>query len=326
MYLRALFALPLLTTLAVAAERVDGHGDPLPSGACLRLGTTRLRAAAEVGSAAFAPDEKRAVSVTSRIHYPGEVCIWDVATGKVIRRLESEFQGTPETALFSPDGKLLATGGSTGYLRLYDAASGDCIRKIALEQISALTFSPDGSLLASADYKGFIRLWAVSTGQEARALTGHKGNVTALVYGFGGRNSGVIQVRDLVADKEMRRLVRPDIPTAMRILRRGCTALAFTAESKALLSANAGDPLCLWDLTANKEPRILLANKPRTIMGLAYSPDGRTVATSGFDRDISLCELASGKERYCWPQQPGSRANTVAYSHDSRYLASGATI
>src|SRR5262245_9995243 len=66
---------------------VDRHGDPLPPGATARLGTVRLRHAGEVRGVVFAPDGKAVASVGEG---PAAVRIWDVSTGRELRRLSAE--------------------------------------------------------------------------------------------------------------------------------------------------------------------------------------------------------------------------------------------
>src|SRR5262249_10475664 len=95
---RLTVALALLTPAAPAApppaRHIDACGDPLPPGARARLGTTRLQ-----GQAAVSPDGK--VLALAR---GGRVLLCDVATGRLLRALEGEFQGEP---LFLDGGRLL---------------------------------------------------------------------------------------------------------------------------------------------------------------------------------------------------------------------------
>src|SRR4051812_41521973 len=64
------------------ASRTDLHGDPLPPGALVRLGSSRLRQA-YADDLKFSPDGKRLISCSSRM---GTVSTWDAASGKLLQR------------------------------------------------------------------------------------------------------------------------------------------------------------------------------------------------------------------------------------------------
>ena len=74
---------------------------------------------------------------------------------------------------FSPDGKLLATADTAGYVRLWNPATGQAVGApflaVTNDGVIGVAFSPDGKLLASADGDGTVRLWNPATRQAVGA-------------------------------------------------------------------------------------------------------------------------------------------------------------
>src|SRR5579859_1017491 len=87
--LRAVLTILLVTSfLRPTLRGAEPPDAPLPDGAVARLGTTRLRTGGTVQFLAFSPDGKRLAS-WSAIHFISNDCyIWDVATGRELRRVE----------------------------------------------------------------------------------------------------------------------------------------------------------------------------------------------------------------------------------------------
>src|SRR5262247_3620769 len=98
--------------------------------------------------------------------------VWDVKSGTQLLEFESY-----APAMFSPDGRLIATGGANHFVKLLDAFTGREILSLRGHSgdLRAMTFSPDGKRLASAGEDQTIRVWDVETGAELLALKGHTG-------------------------------------------------------------------------------------------------------------------------------------------------------
>jgi WD40 repeat protein len=85
------------------------------------------------------------------------VCLWDLATGTEVRRLEASPDGTLYSLVVSPDGKLVASGDySDGSIFLWDVSTGKRLHALELggqlgQGIRCLGFSPDGAVLAAGE-------------------------------------------------------------------------------------------------------------------------------------------------------------------------------
>jgi RNA polymerase sigma factor (sigma-70 family) len=149
-----------------AKRRVDLHGDPLPDGAVMRLGTLQRRA---VGAKlAVTADGKSIIAVRGGKY----VSIWDAATGKLRISLQLPVSSVSESVL-SPDGLQVLTGVyvSDDRLQLWDVRSVKLIRTLVMDGVGFIwpvVFSPDGKevvAVGSAGKEHRVHIWDLSTGK-----------------------------------------------------------------------------------------------------------------------------------------------------------------
>ena len=96
-------------------------------------------------------------------HYDGILRLWDINTGEVIHTIDAE--SVVQSIAYSPDGRIIATGGSyeNGLIKLWDIGTGFLLHTLPghTSGVDHLEFSPDGTLLVSGSYDGSIIIWGI---------------------------------------------------------------------------------------------------------------------------------------------------------------------
>lgn len=80
-----------------------------------------------VNSVAFSSDGKQVASGS----IAGTICIWDVATGNRVQKLEGWFSQAVNSVTFSPDGKQIVFGLNNQAIYVWDVATADCTQTLA---------------------------------------------------------------------------------------------------------------------------------------------------------------------------------------------------
>jgi WD40 repeat protein len=192
--------------------------------------------------------------------WPGEVHLWDVASGRLLATLRAE-KATVTCVAFTADGKTLAAGEDGGAVTLWDVSAGKrraTLKGVPGGTVSCLAFTADGKTLASGGLEDKtlhwgrgssdeVKLWDVATLQKRATLRGHTGRINCL---------------------------------------------AFTADGNTLVSGSEGGTLKLWDVTTRQERGTLKGHRG-AVLAAAFLADGRTLASGGADRAVRLWQADS---------------------------------
>ena len=91
--------------------------------------------------------------------------IWDVDTGKEIRKFEKHTDQV-NSAAFSPDGKRIVSASDDKTVRIWNAETGEEIHRFEgySGNVTSAAFSPDGKLIVSADDDFTVRIFDVESG------------------------------------------------------------------------------------------------------------------------------------------------------------------
>jgi serine/threonine protein kinase len=118
----------------------------------------------------------------------GTYLIFETTFGSLIRTLEGH-NGGVYSVVFSPDGRMLASGSGDETIKLWEVGSGSLLRTLEghNDWVTSVVFSPDGRMLASGSGDETIKLWEVGSGSLLRTLKGHNWGVNSVVFSPDGR-------------------------------------------------------------------------------------------------------------------------------------------
>lgn len=262
-------------------------------------------------NAAFSPDGALLVSVTST----GEVLFADFKWRRTLGRYKAH-QDNGRAVAFSPDGRLAVTGAEN--IILWNAVTRQKITTIDYPSIVwSATFSSNGGWLVTTHGDGSIRVWDVVERQRAIGFNEHNGPVRAVTWAPDGRRlASAGEDRSIMiwdVERGRREMLLAGHPTRV-------TGLAFAPGDDTLASVDRNGTIIIWDLAQHRERlRFGYPSKERLDTNcLAFSPGGRTVATSH-----GVYEIATGQQvaDFNIAGLYVSGIYSVAFSTDGRWLA-----
>ncbi len=287
--------------------------DQRPLGEPIDPGASALR------SIAFSPDG-RLVAVGGA---DDTVRLLVVNDGRMLQPLRGHRSSVMAVA-WSPDGRTLASGGADNSVRLWDV-EGNAGRGRTLEghegKVVSVAFSPDGRTLASSDLAGEVRLWNVRTGEplgeplrsgtdEIWSVSFSPDGRTLASSGFG--NPGTVHLWDVGTGRAIGQPLRGHSESVI--------ALAHAPDGT-LASSSYDGTVRLWgaERTSLGEP---IGEHEDRVTTVSASPDGRTVASGGFDQLVRLWNLDAGRAAGELGEGRVDSLESVRYDPDGSTLAS----
>jgi len=208
--------------------------------------------------------------------------IWDTTTGTLLHTVATDRKALSLIA-FAPDGKTLATAGSSG-VRFWDIATGRERSRCQGEgsDAAAVAFAPDARTLATAEhYSGTVHTWDVATGKRKPGPSGHTSVPREMAFSADGRRlasagamDGTVYVWDLATTE-----------SAFRIQRRPewVTNVAYSRDSRWLYSAWADGRLWISDAATGSREHVITLEDPdradtyQSAVSMHLSADGKTM-------------------------------------------------
>ena len=326
--LRAIVVVLAAAALVAAGLTVFATGQQRKAQAQERNATARELASASVANLEVDPERSillaiEAIDVTraadGTVLPEAEEALHRAVIASRLVLTQADLGGTID---WSPEGVFVTEGPeNTGTIDLRDDTTGESVRSwIGHENsdVNDVQFSPDGSLLATAGDDGLLKVWDPETGEEIARVSGTTGAV-GQSFDADGRlvaaawpEDDVVRVAEAVTGRVVRTFHGLDAFVFD-------TALSPDGSQVAVASAYT-DIASVFDVRTGD----LVLELPRqvSVNSVAWSPDGRWIATGAVDSSVRVWDAATGTLEERLLGHTGV-VSTVDWSPDSRRIVSG---
>jgi RNA polymerase sigma factor (sigma-70 family) len=279
-----------------------------------------------VSSLRFSPDGRHLIMGAHKAWLggsPSSTLLWDLSTGQRLWSVGGEENDNSSVSpiAFTPDGQALITHDSKGELVLRAAATGKRLGALSPPVRNyPVTASADNSRVAAVGADdGTTHIWELPSGKKLQRLSPGAAAIRALAFSEDGTllasygvGEKLIRIWDVAAAKETAQISIGGETIQQLGFALGQTALVYVQWPERLVRVvdlRSGQPVCKT------------AGHRGQVQAVAYSPDGKTLASGGTDDTIRFWEPLTGTE----VRQANARqlyVCSLAFSPDGKRVAS----
>ncbi|MGC2300239.1 MAG: TIR domain-containing protein [Acidobacteriaceae bacterium] len=273
---------------------------------------------------AFSPDGRLLASAGEF----GDIELWDVATGAPNGPPLSGHEKQVSSLAYAPNGKMLVSGSMDGTMIFWDMVSRNALGpplQVFRSPVWSLACSPDSSKLAAAGDAALV-FWDLATRKQlGPPITSQKDRIWALAFSPDGSllasagNSLVVSIWK--NDRQgglVRTLGSPVRGDDWELMPAG---VSFHPNGTLLAMSTPGHSVTLWNVRSGRPLPPLLYGHTEAVSSVAFSGDGKVLASGGADGQIRLWDVDSHE----WIGTLGTESNAVhgiAFSPREGILAS----
>ena len=287
----------------------------------------------------FSHDGQKLLSTS----YDKTARLWDVGTGKQLRRYYGHNWWVWDAA-FSADDSRIVTAGQDGIAIVWQTETGEQSPPFTGHEgpVYTVAFSPDGASVVSGGYDRRVLIWkpgdvqpyrydnlaskeSIDPGAKYRALDGHTSVVRSVSYSHDGKlilsggQDHTVKVWDAESGKALKTFRGHDEMVS---------ACAFSMDDKAILSASHDTHVKKWSIVDYEEIRVLrgrlLEGHEDAVLAASFSPDGTRIVTASQDRTARTWSAGSGSADKSFQEGHEFLASSSVFAADGKRMLTAA--
>ena len=257
--------------------------------------------------------------------------VWEVGGWRKVATLRGHSDSV-SSVTFSPDGKLLASGGTGMVVEVWEVGGWRRVATLIgpgglfsrlFSRMRSVTFSPDGKFLASGSDDWTVGVWEVGGWRKVATLRGHLHYVSSVTFSPDGEllASGswdkTVKVWEVGGWREV---------TTLRGHSGTKLSVTFSPDGKLLASGGGEDSTVkVWEVGRWRKV-VTLRGHSHGVSSVTFSPDGKFLASGGEDGTVKVWEVGGWREVVTLRGSEDpifSSMLSVTFSPDGKFLASG---
>ena len=196
--------------------------------------------------------------------------------------------GYANSAVFSPNGKLIVSASDDKTVRIWDAQTGQELQKMEghTSSVYSASFSPDGKRIVSSSWDNTVRIWDIQTGQLVMTLKGHTDLVLSAIFCPDGKRivsaskDGTVRIWDIEKAQQTKSIRHDDY----------VLSAAFSPDGKQIVSVSWSKTAAvrIWNAETGQQIGEPMKGQTSYIHSAAFSPDGKRIVAASYDNTVCI--------------------------------------